>query len=656
MSSIKHLAPGILLGSYPERRPSPWTLAESLKHLLLVPYAAYGGTSSRQYIPGLKRIAAHEALLGQLSRADLAVHVVELRKKLSVSGLTPALKAETLAAVKETCSRVLGVRPYDTQMIAASIILDGKLAEMATGEGKTLAAAVTAAAAALAGIPVHVMTSNDYLVERDADKSRPLYDALGLSVGAVTQKMDEASRRRAYGCDITYCTAKELVFDYLRDRAVGGPPRSGLHGRISRLVGETYRPVLRGLCMAIIDEADSILIDEARVPLILSQSVVDPKQVSYYIRAQQLSRQLKEGADYVLNTHSMSANLTEAGRKKLEEKSARLGAVWRNRMHREESICQSLAADHLFLRDKHYLVRDGKIYIIDEITGRLSPGRVWSRGLHQLIELKEQCEPSGEMVTSEQITFQRFFPRYLRLGGMSGTLGESRGELYSIFGLLVNNVPLRQPSQRVVLPSRIYRNKAALWPAVVDRIRHIHYAGQPVLVGTDSVADSETLSQYLMKGGLAHTVLNARQDEYEAEIVAHAGEVGKITVSTNMAGRGTDIPLAPGVHELGGLHLISCQHNASRRIDRQLLGRCARQGDPGSAETLISFDKPLLARFSPRWLCYLAGESGWSHPQWLVRLVIRLPQWLEEVHQRAQRHEMSRQDAKLEQESFVDGD
>lgn len=656
MSSIKHPVPGILLGNYPEQREVPRTLFESLKHWLLVPYAIYGGRSARRYAARLRQIAAHEALLGDLSQTELAQQVVELRKKLSRHGLTSPLKVEALAVVKEVCARAMGVRPYDTQMIAASIILDGKLAEMATGEGKTLTAAVSVAAIALAGIPVHVMTSNDYLVVRDADKSRPLYDALGLTVGTVTQEMDAGSRRQAYACDITYCTAKELAFDYLRDRAIGGAPRSGLHRRISRLVGDTYQPVLRGLCMAIIDEADSILIDEARVPLILSQSIVDPKQVNYYARAQQLARQLVEGADYTLNRHGMSASLTEAGKKKLEEKAARLGALWRNRLHREESICQALAAQHLFLRDKHYLVRDGKVHIIDEITGRLSPGRVWSRGLHQLIEIKEQCQPSGEMVTAAQITFQRFFPRYLRLGGMSGTLSESRGELYSIYRLLVCRVPLRQPSKRIMLPTRIYRNKAALWPAVVARIQAIHQTGRPVLVGTDSVADSETLSQHLAASGLVHEVLNARQDEREAEIVARAGDLGKITVSTNMAGRGTDIPLGPGISELGGLHLIICQHNPARRIDRQLLGRCARQGDPGSAETMISFDKPLIARLFPAWLRGFAGKNGWSHPQWLVRLVIVLPQWLEEAHQRAQRREMLKQDARLEQESFTDSD
>ncbi len=655
-SGIKNPAPGILLGSYPEKFAESPTFFAALKRKLLTLYAAVGWQNANSYAPLLKKIAQHEATLANLTPSQMAEKVLALRQQLSVHGMTNSLKIEALALVKRTCQRVLGVTPYDTQVTAALIMLDGKLAEMATGEGKTLTAGLCVAVAALAGIPVHLITSNDYLVTRDAEKSRPLFAALGLSVGRVTQAMDMNERRAGYACDITYCTAKELVFDYLRDLAVGGRPRSGYHARVAKLVGEAYQPVLRGLCMAIIDEADSILIDEARVPLILSQSVVDPKQVDYYGQAQQLAEQLEIGKDYHLNRHGMSASLTDIGREKLEEKAKNLGALWRNRMHREETICQALAAQHLFLRDRHYLVRDDQVHIIDEITGRLSPGRVWSRGLHQLIEIKEQCKPSGEMLTAAQITFQRFFPRYLKLGGMSGTIKESAGELFGVFGLMVVKVPLHQPSKRVVYPSRIFRNKATQWKVVVERIRHMRQTGRPVLIGTDSVSDSEALSEMLHKANLAHEVLNARQDQHEAAVVAKAGELNQITVSTNMAGRGTDIPLGEGVEALGGLHLIICQHNTSRRIDRQLLGRCARQGDPGSAETLISFEKPLLTKLYPKWLSMFAGEQGLSQPQWLVRLLVLLPQWLEEAHQRAQRKEMLEQDARLERESLTAGD
>ena len=653
MKRIKNPAPGILLGSYPERLTEEEGFFASLKRKLLLPYVVYGCLNASAYAPLLKQIAAREAELAGLSLSELSPLVVALRQQLSLQGMTNPLKVEALALVKRTCHWILGVTPYDTQVMATLVMLDGNLAEMATGEGKTLAAAICVAIPALAGIPVHLITSNDYLVTRDAEKSRPLFDALGLSVGRVTQSMDMDQRRNGYACDITYCTAKELVFDYLRDLAVGGRPRSRYHARVARLVGESYRPVLRGLCMAIIDEADSILIDEARVPLILSQSIVDSKQVDFYTQAKQLAAQMIVGTDCILDRHGMSARLTESGHDKLELMAKPMGALWHNRMHREETICQALAAHYLFQRDKHYLVRDDQVHIIDEITGRLSPGRVWSRGLHQLIEIKERCRPSGEMLTAAQITFQRFFPRYLKLGGMSGTIKESAAELFSVFGLMVVKVPLRQPSKRVVCPTQIFGTKAAQWKVVVERIRQVHQTGRPVLIGTDSVGDSEILSQFLDAAQLPHEVLNARQDQYEAAVVAKAGDLGQITVSTNMAGRGTDIPLGLGVEELGGLHVINCQHNTSRRIDRQLLGRCARQGDPGSAETLISFEKPLLARMFPKWLAVYAGGKGLSNPQWLIRLFVLLPQWLEESHQRAQRREMLAQDARLEREALT---
>lgn len=656
MKGVKNPVPGILLGSYPEKRAEEESLYQKLRHKLYTPVALYGSSSCRWYRPLIAKINLLDIQLAVLSDEALRARVFELRTLLSMHGLTSPLKAEALALVKQVCQRELRVIPYDTQLLAACIILDGKLAEMATGEGKTLAAAIGVAAAGLTGTPVHVITSNDYLVLRDAEKSRPLFHALGLTVGAVTQEMDADARRLAYACDITYCTAKELVFDYLRDIAIGGRKRSNLHNRVAQLSGQTSQPVLRGLCMAVIDEADSILIDEARVPLILSQNVVDTKQFDYYQKALRLAAGMMAEIDYTLDRQTMSAQLTDIGRQKLELGAASMGALWHNRMHREETICQALAAQHLYRRDRHYLVRDQAVYIIDEITGRISPGRVWSKGLHQLIEIKESCKPSGEMLTVAQITFQRFFPRYHKLGGMSGTLSESRGELYSVFGLSVTRVPLRQPCRRMLLPTRIYHDNEAQWEAVVASVRDHHRQQRPVLIGTDSVAESETLSQRLDQAGLPHVVLNARQDQHEAAIVARAGELGRITVSTNMAGRGTDIPLGQGAEELGGLHLISCQHNTSRRIDRQLLGRCARQGNPGSAETLISFEKPLIARVFPAWLKKFAGEDGLCHPQWLVHLIVLLPQWLEEAHQRAQRREMKEHDARLEREALTYND
>jgi preprotein translocase subunit SecA len=339
----------------------------------------------------------------------------------------------------------------------------------------------------------------------------------------------------------------------------------------------------------------------------------------------------------------MCAELTEAGREALEHIAP--DGVWRNRLHREETVCTALAALHLFERNRHYLVREGAIEIVDESTGRVAPGRVWSHGLHRLIELKEDCDGAGDTATLAQITYQRFFQRYLSLAGMSGTLAEARGELRSVYGLGVVKVPLHRPDRRRILPARLFPERESLWDAALAEALEASRAGRPVLIGTDSVAESEAMSRRLTAAAVPHAVLNARQDRNEAQIVAQAGEPGRITVATNMAGRGTDITLGAGVAEAGGLHVICCQHNASRRIDRQLLGRCARRGDPGSARMLLALDKPLTTAFAPRWL-RRSSRGGLERPQWLVRLIARVPQLLEERRSRAQRRELLHQDVR----------
>lgn len=653
MKGLNTPSPGVLHGHYPEKSTVHETFFTALKRKLITPFIRFGAMSTKQYQPFIRQVAAHETALKNLSEARIKARLRELQPLLSMYGMTDTLLAEVFAIIKKTCERELGHIPYDTQLIAARIMLAGKLAEMATGEGKTLAAGICVAAAALAGIPVHLITSNDYLVMRDSATLRPLFNALGLTVGAAVQGQAVDTRQQAYACDITYVTAKELVFDYLRDRTINGKAKSSLHNSVAQLAGHMPNTLLRGLCMAIIDEADSILIDEARVPLILSQSLLQEAQVDYHSKVMTLASSLNLQEDFVLTQRNLSADLTEHGWQKLQTLTKSLGQLQYNKMHLEETICQALAALHLYKKDKHYLVRDDAVHIIDEITGRIAPGRIWSRGLHQLIELKEHCKPSGEMITAAQITYQRFFPRYLRLGGMSGTLSESRAELLSVFGLKMEKVPLRKPNQRITLPTRIYRNRQDLWAAVTERVIEMDKNGRAILIGTDSVADSEVLSQHLQNAGLAHEVLNARQDTREANIIAQAGQPNQITVSTNIAGRGTDISLGKGVAALGGIHLISCQHNVSRRIDRQLLGRCARQGNPGSTETLIAMDKPLIANCFPKWLTKLAGERGLSSPQWLVIFILRWPQWREEAHQRAQRHAMMTHDARIERDSFL---
>ena len=649
-------APGLLLGAYPERSDPVSDRLSALGArwgaLLALPQRL-GATRIERFVAAVGQLDAQHAVLG---RTALRERAGALRAELSLHGLSEALQVQAFALVRAVALQQLGVRAFDTQLVAARVMLDNRLAEMATGEGKTLAAAICAACAALAGIPVHVVTVNDYLVARDAQWLEPLYTALGLRVGYVVAAHDPVARRAAYSCDITYCTAKELVFDYLRDRSVRAPRQSGLQQYAARLdPAAQARPptLLRGLCMAVVDEADSVLIDEARVPLILSRSVANIGERDYHVRALELARQLRPGVDCVLDAPQRSARLSDSGIDALEALCVGLPPVWHNRTHREETVCIALAALHLYRRDRDYLVHQDRVVIVDEATGRLAPGRVWSRGLHQLIEQKEGCKATGEQVTAAQITYQRFFARYLRLGGMSGTLREARAELAAVYGLSVVQVALRRPLRRVVLPPLLVADRAALWRAVTGRVLELQRAGRPVLIGTDSVADSESLSEALQHAGVEHQVLNARHDLLEATIVAGAGAAGCVTVATNMAGRGTDIALAPGVAERGGLHVICCQHNSARRIDRQLIGRCARQGDPGSAETLLSLDAPLISALVPAWLVRIVGRRGLRGPAWLVALLVRLPQLLQERRLRLQRRTLQQLDARAERELLI---
>ena len=602
----------------------------------------------------LARIHAHDRMLRALPQNTWDSRLRDLRARLAASGFTMETSAEAFALVREATRRQLGTPHFDTQLVAGRIMLDNRLAEMATGEGKTLAAALAAATAALAGIPVHIITANDYLVARDAQTLGPVYEALGLTVGAVTQPLDQAARRAAYRCNITYCTAKELVFDYLRDRLIRREASSHLHERVRQLDSGAAQPsmlLLRGLWMALVDEADSILIDEARTPFILSQSRVNDQKQTYFKEALRIALRLRPGVDFRLDPSARQATLTDSGCQALRDTAAAIGGLWQDRRHREEVITLALAAHRLYARDRDYLVRDGKILMIDQTTGRVAPGRVWSKGLHQLLEVKEGCSPTGEMETIAQITYQRFFPRYLRLCGMSGTLTEAANELRSVYGLSISRVSLRRPSRRTTLPLRVCARREQKWDAVIERVHRLVSERRPVLIGTDSVADTDQLSYRLTAQGFKHAVLNARDDREEAEIVARAGRAEHITVTTNMAGRGTDIPLGPGVAELGGLHVICCQHNASARIDRQLQGRCARQGDPGSVETILSLEDPLIVQSWPRWLRSAlrrragrpAGLSGW-----MARLVARLPQMREERRQRSERRLLLQHDRQLE--------
>ena len=563
-------------------------------------------------------VAALDDEFSRFTRPEIAQRLLLLRAQMSLQGLSEAALVQAFALIRVVAWTQLGERPFETQLMAARVMLDGQLAVMATGEGKTLAAGICAATAALAGTPVHVITANDYLVARDATALRPLFRALGLSVGHVVAEHDPAERRRAYDCDITYCTAKELVFDYLRDRVGCGVRTSQPQPRAADFDGNGLpapHTLLRGLCMAVVDEADSVFIDEARVPKILATGCGNVGELDYHGQALQLAKQMRFGVDFHLDIERRRSRLTGRGASKLEWLSQDLNEAWDNRRRREETVCLALVAWHLYQSERDYLVHQAAVVMLDQAGGPQAPGRAWSRGLRQLIELKEGCQPTQLQVTAAQITHQRFFARYLRLGGMSGTLREVRSELASVYALQVVKIPLQHLARRLLLPTRLVRDRQAQWRAATECARELVAEGRPVLIGTDSVADSQSLSRELTRAGLAHQVLNACHDLREARIVAEAGQAARITVATNMAGRGTDIALAEGVAERGGLHVICCQHNASSRIDRQLIGRCARQGDPGSAQTLVRLSKPPIARHFSAWFLRCVASLDGLSPQ-----------------------------------------
>ena len=567
-----------------------------------------------------RQVDAAASALGALDDAAIASTLRALREALSRHGFQRATAATAFALVRELSMRTLGLRHHDAQLIGGWLLLQGQVIEFDTGAGKTLTATLAAATAALAGVPVHIVTVNDYLAQRDADALAPLYGALGLTVGAVVDGMENAPRQAAYRCDIAYTTNKQLAFDHLRDRLLLDQLQTPLQLRLERLregAPTLGRLLLRGLCFAIVDEADSVLIDEARTPLILSAEGGNADAEATYRQALALAAQLDAGSDFVLHERLRSIELTERGRATLARLAQALGGVWAAERRRAELVRQALAALHFYRRDQHYLVKDdgehgSKVQIVDEFTGRVLSDRSWERGLHQLIEAKEGCTQSAARDTLARISYQQFFRRYLLLAGMTGTAREVRRELWAVYRLPTTRVAPHWPMRRVQWPTRVFSDAAAKWRAVVERVAELQRGGRPVLVGTRSVAQSEHLGRLLTERGLVHAVLNARQNVAEAAVIAAAGQRGSIVVATNMAGRGTDIRLAPGVAAQGGLHVIATEAHEAARIDRQLFGRCARQGDPGSCEMLLALDDELPRVHGPWWARALPRRFGWA--------------------------------------------
>ncbi|MCR5868326.1 DEAD/DEAH box helicase [Aquincola sp. J276] len=558
--------PGLVHGSYPLAGLRPGNVPAPLQWMA-APLRRLQAAWPLHGAPARRLLQAVQAAQAGWQAQGLHGHLLRpLRARLAREGWHPDLRASALGCAAAAAQQALGLQPFGIQLLAAHALLDDRLVQLPTGEGKTLAAALAAAVAALAGVPVHVMTANDYLAARDARRLAPMFEALGLRVACVVAGLPPEQRRDAYAADITYCTAREAAFDALRDTRRGEAP-----------------PLLRGQCMALLDEADSLLVDDATVPLVLSAPQHDPQQRAACFQALALARQLQPGLHWQLDAQPAVA-CTPLGEAELERLCSGLAGAWLNRRHRLDLVASALQALHLLQPGRDYLVREGRVQLLDAVTGRVADGRSWSRGLHTLVELKEGLAPSPAQHTVAQTSFQRFFGRYLRLAGLSGTLAECRAELQQVYGRQVVVLAPRRATRRLQLPSRLYPDAASRQAAIVRRVAALHAQGRPVLVGTDGLDASQALSAALAAAGLPHRRLDARHDADEAAVVAAAGQRGAITVATRMAGRGTDILLGEGVAELGGLHVIDAQDNPSARLDRQLAGRCARQGDPGSAE------------------------------------------------------------------------
>ena len=530
--------------------------------------------------PIVDKINALEPDMERMSDANLQAKTSEFKLRLQKGETLDDILPEAFAVVREASKRVTGMRHFDVQLVGGVVLHRGKISEMRTGEGKTLVATLPVYLNALTGKGVHVVTVNDYLARRDSIDMGRIYNFLGLSVGLIVHEIDFPERKAAYQADITYGTNNEFGFDYLRDN----------------MVVDKDQMVQRELNYCIVDEVDSILIDEARTPLIISGP--GEKSADLYKVIARIVANMKEGEDYTVDEKQKQVAPTEAGIAKAE-KALGVSNLYdtEHGVDFSHHIMCAIKAKTLMIRDRDYVVKDGEVIIVDEFTGRLMYGRRYSEGLHQAIEAKEGVVVQRESQTLATITFQNYFRMYKKLAGMTGTAKTEEQEFQKIYGLDVIVIPTNKPMIRTDYPDVIYKTKAAKYRAVVKEIVELHKSGQPVLVGTTSITQSEDLSALLKKQGIPHNVLNAKYHEKEAMIVADAGQPGQVTIATNMAGRGTDIVLGEGVAEKGGLHILGTERHESRRIDNQLRGRCARQGDPGSSRFYLSLEDDLMRLF-----------------------------------------------------------
>ena len=576
-------------------------------------FGTHSENELKRIYPIVDRIEAMDEEMQQLSDTELKGKTAEFKKRLEEGETLDDILPEAFAAVREAASRTLHIKHYRVQLIGGIILHQGRIAEMRTGEGKTLVSTLPAYLNALTGKGVHIVTVNDYLAKRDAEWMGQVHEFLGLKVGVVLNSMDNDERREAYNCDITYVTNNELGFDYLRDNMV------------------IYKEQLvqRGLHFAVIDEVDSVLIDEARTPLIISGQ--SGKSTRLYDACDILARQLVKGeasgefskinaimgeeieetGDFIVNEKEKNVNLTEEGVKKVEKFFNIENLADAENLEIQHNIILALRAHNLMFKDQDYVVTaDGEVMIVDEFTGRIMPGRRYSDGLHQAIEAKEHVKVKRESKTLATITFQNLFNKFEKKSGMTGTALTEEKEFRDIYGMDVVEIPTNRPVQRIDLNDAVYKTKKEKFEAVIEEIIEAHAKGQPVLVGTITIETSELLSKMLKKRGIQHKVLNAKFHEKEAEIVADAGVHGAVTIATNMAGRGTDIKLDDAAREAGGLKIIGTERHESRRIDNQLRGRSGRQGDPGESRFYISLEDDLMRLFGSERLMNVFNTLG----------------------------------------------
>jgi preprotein translocase subunit SecA len=565
--------------------------------------------AAQRYAAALRHTRETGATLRGESDQRLRERVEALRAEARSGSIRRLHSAEAVSVIAESVRRCHGLEAYDCQLLAGLALADGRLAEMATGEGKTLVAVLPAFCFALHGLGAHVATVNSYLTQRDFEFARPAFERLGLTIGLLPEKQDHAKKRAAYACDVTYGVGTDFGFDYLRDQLAirtSGSREPLFHEVLLGRARATPRLVQRGHAFAVIDEADSVLIDEARSPLIISAGGKTPSATPHvYLLADDVARELQPGKHFTLDPQTHRLALTLEGEQRAlelltDDVLAGLQRLW---THYVESALQ---ARRQLRRDVHYVVQKGAVVIVDEFTGRLCPDRSWRGGLHQAVEACAGVTITEENSSEATITRPGYFRRYRRICGMTGTAQEAASELSASYGLATEVIPLHRPSRRRLLPDRVFATNAAKLAAVAEEISARHRIGQPVLVGTRTIENSEALVAALEPLGLAIRLLNAKQDAEEAAIVERAGEPGTITIATNMAGRGAHIPVAKESLELGGLHVIGIERHESARIDRQLIGRAARQGQPGSAQFFVSLEDDLLVRHAPALAARLA--------------------------------------------------